>query len=279
MAGSEGKQITHKSRKQDIALNIVQLTDLHLFSDPKEQLLGVNTEESFLAVLDLALQSHEKPDLMILSGDLTQDGSEEAYNRLQGYLSQLDFPCYCLPGNHDNPVLMQSILNRGNIQTSPHIQNNGWQIICLDSKLAGSEGGHLSDQELKKLSKSLADHPNLPTLIAFHHPPLPIDCPWLDTMTLDNPKALFEITNQHPQVKGLLLGHVHQEKDWQKNGVRLLATPSTCFQFKPNTADFELDQQPAGYRRLSLLASGLIETDVYRLASIPEGLNNLSNGY
>ncbi len=279
MAASQYQHSKEGVSKHSGGLNIVQLTDLHLFADPKDRLLGVQTEESFLAVLSLVQQQHKKPDLMLFTGDLTQDSSKEAYLRLRYYLNKLNIPCYCLPGNHDNPELMQSILNFENIKTSSNILKKGWQIICLNSKLPGSEGGHLTGDELNLLKEKLEQYPNKPTLIVFHHPPLPVGSSWLDTMTLDNPDALFEVTSQHPQVKGLLLGHVHQDQDWDQNGLRLLTTPSTCFQFKPNSQEFTLDQKPPGYRWLNLFADGSIETGVKRLAAAPEGLSDNSSGY
>jgi Icc protein len=279
MAASQNQYAKEGISKHSDGLNIVQLTDLHLFANPEERLLGIQTEESFLAVLNLVQQQHKKPDLMLFTGDLTQDSSEDAYLRLRYCLNKLNIPCYCLPGNHDDPELMQSILNVEKIKTRSNILKKGWQIICLNSKLPGSEGGHLTADELNILKEKLEQHPNKPTLIAFHHPPLPVGSSWLDTMTLDNPDALFEVTSQHPQVKGFLLGHVHQDQDWNQNGLRLLTTPSTCFQFKPNSHEFTLDQKPPGYRWLNLFADGSIETGVRRLASMPDGLNDHSSGY
>ncbi len=279
MAVSKDKNSNDGFSGHSSELNIVQLTDLHLFSDPESRLLGVQTEESFLSVLSLSQQQHKNPDLMLFTGDLTQDASKEAYLRLRHYLSELNIPCFCLPGNHDDPELMQSILNLENVKISSSILEKGWQIICLNSKLPGSEGGHLDDKELQLLKEKLEQHPDKPALIVFHHPPLPVGSSWLDTMTLDNPDDLFEITSRHPQVKGLLLGHVHQDQDWEQNGLRVITTPSTCFQFKPNSHEFALDQNPPGYRWLNLLADGSIETGVTRLTAMPEGLSNNSSGY
>jgi Icc protein len=47
-------------------------------------------------------------------------------------------------------------------------------------------------------------------------------------------------------VKHLLCGHIHQELDLDWNGRRMMATPSTCVQFKPHCANFTLDTVPAG---------------------------------
>lgn len=48
-------------------------------------------------------------------------------------------------------------------------------------------------------------------------------------------------------------------------GVRVLATPSTCIQFLPDSDDFALDQVTPGWRYLELTATGDIITQVERL--------------
>jgi len=55
---------------------------------------------------------------------------------------------------------------------------------------------------------------------------------------------------------------VHQASDRRRKGVRLMSTPSTCSQFRPNSDDFALDSRSPGYRWLNLSASGAIETEV-----------------
>lgn len=266
------------NKPPDNCINIIQITDLHLFADPEKKLLGIQTEKSFLSVL-AHVQQHHKPDLILLTGDLAQDGSSAAYQRLQHHLTKLDTPCYCLPGNHDCPALMKEILNSDNIHSSQQILEKGWQIVCLDSKLPESDGGHLANDQLTFLDQCLKNHPDLPALIVFHHPPLPVNSQWLDTMTLNNPEALFKVLAKHSQAKGILLGHVHQQQEWTHNGLQLLTTPSTCFQFKPESKEFSLDNQPPGYRWLNLRADGSIETAVYRLDTIPKGIQNSSSGY
>jgi Icc protein len=55
---------------------------------------------------------------------------------------------------------------------------------------------------------------------------------------------------------------VHQNYDALRKGVRLLATPSTCAQFLPNSDDFALDPRPPAYRTLELRADGSLLTEV-----------------
>jgi Icc protein len=102
---------------------------------------------------------------------------------------------------------------------------------------------------------------------------------WLDTMAVDNAGEFLAVIDRHPQVRGILWGHVHQTFDRQRNGVRLMATPSTCIQFLPGSDDFALDTAAPGYRWLSLHPDGRIETGVERLEEIPGSLDLASAGY
>jgi Icc protein len=60
----------------------------------------------------------------------------------------------------------------------------------------------------------------------------------------------------------MLWGHVHQASDHLRNGIRLMSTPSTCSQFRPNSDDFAVDERPPGYRWLELYPDGTIETEI-----------------
>ena len=101
----------------------------------------------------------------------------------------------------------------------------------------------------------------------------------MDRIALENAGGLFAVLDRYPQVRGLLWGHVHQEFQEIRNGVLLMATPSTCVQFKPNNAKFGVDEKPPGYRWLELAPDGAIHTGVSRLAALPQGLQVASKGY
>jgi Icc protein len=58
-----------------------------------------------------------------------------------------------------------------------------------------------------------------------------------------------------------------------------MGTPSTCFQFKPESTEFGLDTSAPGYRSLKLYADGRIESDITRLSGQLEGLEFNSEGY
>jgi Icc protein len=98
-------------------------------------------------------------------------------------------------------------------------------------------------------------------------------------MAVDNADEFFAIIDRHPQVRGILWGHVHQQFDRMRGNVKLMATPSTCVQFLPKSTTFAVDEAAPGYRWLSLFEDGSIETGVERLTAIPGAVDLASAGY
>ncbi len=260
-------------------IRIIQITDFHLLADPERAMMGINTEQSFLAVLEHAWQDSEGIALFLMTGDLVQEPSISTYQRLKEHLNRLPVACYCLPGNHDVPELIRQSFAKGNIYFNSQILLDGWQLICLDSTLPGDAGGYLTETQLELLEFKLAEQPERHAIVCLHHSPLPTGSDWLDTMKLSNAEDFFALIDKFPQVKGIVYGHIHQAMDVQFQGLRLLGCPSTCFQFKPDSEDFALDRLPQGYRWIELHPDGRITTDVVRLDSVPLGLDVASSGY
>lgn len=260
-------------------IRLIQITDFHLLSDPGRTMMGINTERSFLAVLEHAWRNREGTALFLMTGDLVQDASIATYQRLKQRLEMLPASFYCLPGNHDDPDLLLQNLAGGNIQYQAQILLDGWQLICLDSTLPGDPGGFLTQVQLNLLEANLSEQPKRYALICLHHSPLPTGADWLDTMRLSNSRELFALIERFPQVKGIVYGHIHQAMDVELEGLRLLGCPSTCFQFKPHSEDFALDQIPKGYRCIELHPNGDISSHIVRMDSVPSGLDMESDGY
>lgn len=265
----------HSPRSQ---LNVLQLSDLHLFADPEATLVGLKTEQTFLAVLEKSMQDHWPPDLILLTGDLSQDSSEGAYTRLVQHLDPLGIPCFSLPGNHDVPETMTQYA-QGTIRHQPFLHLDHWLIAFLDSTIPNEEGGQIRDDEMRQLREEVARHPNKNTLICLHHQLIPVGSQWLDTMAVNNPTPLLELIEANPQIRGVVHGHVHQEFEGQIGNTPVYSVPSTCFQFKPESQDFAIDNIAPGYRWLILSEDGGIETGVERLSGVPANLEQLSPGY
>lgn len=266
--------------ERDAPIRLIQITDPHLFSDPQRDLLGVNTTDSFQAVLEAVLDTPFDYDFVLATGDLVQDHNREAYHRFAQMVKPLEKPVFWLEGNHDIQPQMHDALGLYQ-QIQPHKQilaGKYWQIVLLDSHIEGVPRGALSQTALDFLQACLRRFPERYALIALHHNILPTNSAWLDQHSLANPEQLAEVLFPFKQVKALIHGHIHQQVDSLWKGYRLFATPSTCIQFKPHCHDFTLDPLPQGWRELTLLPNGTIETAVKRLsrAFLP---NFDANGY
>jgi Icc protein len=260
-------------------LRLLQLTDTHLYGNPDGRLLGQNTRRTLELVLEHALATAWPVDRVLLTGDLVHDESREGYRYLAERLGRLGVPCNGLPGNHDAPRVMAGTLDGGVVSAARSVRCGAWNLVFLDSTVPGAEGGHLADAELRGLETALGAHPEAHALVCLHHQPVPVGSAWIDTMALDNPGELFGVIDAHPQVRGILWGHVHQDYNGWRGRVRLLGTPSTCVQFLPGSDVFALDERPPGYRWLELSPDGRIETGVERIAAYPDPLRLQTHGY
>lgn len=261
-------------------IRILQITDTHLFSGKNETLLGINTWESYQAVLAAILAEGSQYDLIVATGDLAQDHSAEAYQHFAEGIVRLDAPCVWLPGNHDFQPAMYSALQEAGISPSKLVYvGDSWQILLLDSQVFGVPHGELSDYQLEWLERKLAAAPERHTLLLLHHHPVPAGCSWLDQHSLRNAQELDNVLANFPQVKTLLCGHIHQELDLDWNGRRMLATPSTCVQFKPHCSNFTLDTIEPGWRLLELHPDGTVTTEVCRLQGAVFNPDTASEGY
>ncbi|QHB34846.1 3',5'-cyclic-AMP phosphodiesterase [Yersinia canariae] len=249
-------------------VRILQITDTHLFAGEHETLLGVNTSRSYRAVLDAIIAEQHPFDLIVATGDLAQDHSVAAYENFAEGISRLSAPCVWLPGNHDFQPAMVDALADADIAPSKHVLvGDNWQILLLDSQVFGVPYGELSDYQLEWMEHCLVAYPERYTLVLLHHHPMPSGCTWLDQHSLRNAHMLAAVLTRYPRVTTLLCGHIHQDLDLDWYGKRLLASPSTCVQFKPHCTNFTLDTVAPGWRYLDLLPDGRLETEIRRLAS------------
>ena len=248
------------------AIRILHVTDPHLHADPATQLYGVPTDRSFRAVVERALGDDQwQPDVVLATGDLVEDRSQQGYERFREIMQPCGLPILCLPGNHDDPARMSQILNEDNFSFCATHDIGPWRVIMLNSHLPGDEGGQLSESELARLDATLADSNERHVLVCVHHQPIDMGSQWLDGYGLRNGIELLAILAQSPRVRGVLWGHVHQASDRKYQGLRMLSTPSTCAQFTPGTETCVMDVRPPGFRRLTLKEDGDLETEVHWL--------------
>jgi len=98
-------------------------------------------------------------------------------------------------------------------------------------------------------------------------------------MVMDNGPKFFEIVDRHPNVRAVVWGHVHQEFSGERNGMKLIGTPSTCLQFRPASPVFSLDAAPPGFRWFRLHDDGRVETGVERIKNFKMSPDLSAKGY
>lgn len=267
-----------KSPSTVAPLMLVQLTDSHLFADAQGRLLGMDTADSLSRVVELVRAEQPRVDLILASGDLSQDGSLESYRRFAALTAPLDAPARWFAGNHDEAqMLHEACVGTERLQMVTDLGN--WRLIALDSSIPGAVPGQLDAAQLAQLEAALDSAGERHVLLSFHHHPIPVGCNWLDPIGLRNADALFAVVDRYPNLRCMLWGHVHQEIDRQRNGVRLLASPSTCVQFAPGSKEFQVSSEAPGYRWLRLHADGALETGVSRVSDIDFVIDYTIKGY
>lgn len=260
-------------------VRVVQLTDTHLKAAPGGRLVGLDTDYSLQAVVDLVNAERPAPDLLLGTGDLADSGAGDAYRRLITYFDQITPRHYWLPGNHDLRDVMADV--GGPTRLPGELRLGSWQILLLDSQIPGKVGGELGSGELARLEGCLAAgaRDGLHSLLCLHHQPVRIGCTWLDEQMVADAQAFFEVIERYPRVRAVLWGHVHQEFDQECGGLRMLCSPSTCVQFLPGQEDFAVDTLAPGYRWLDLHSDGSFQTGVSRAEGQDFPVDRSAGGY
>jgi Icc protein len=246
-------------------IRLLQFSDTHLYADSAETFrAAINPEKTLTGLIDTVVRGRWRPDCALVTGDLVHDGSVAGYERLRAHFARLAIPVHCLAGNHDDSATMSGILAQGAVSVARAVRYGAWQLILLDSTIAGEAGGRLADAELEYLEAQLSAHPERHALIALHHPPLPCGSRWMDVaMSLANPADLFTVTDRHAQVRAIVWGHIHQGFSAVRRGVYCLGAPSTMVQFVRGSASFALDDAPPACRWFELYDDGAIQTGMW----------------
>ncbi len=239
-------------------LRLIQISDCHVSADPDALYRGQSANANFQKVLQLARQWN--PALVLLTGDVSEDGSQESYERISGLLAQTGVPVLALPGNHDDVEVMSRYFRLGPWD-GPHVTEAGnWQLVLLDSTEPDRVSGCFSASCLEQIHASLHGKVREHTLVALHHQPVPVGAPWIDRYMLESPARFLDLIDQSPQVRCICWGHVHHDFQMQRKGVTLLGSPSTVANSMPGTQRFTLDPAGPACRWLELSARGEVNT-------------------
>jgi len=247
-------------------LRILHITDPHLHAHRDAMMRGLNTWESFKAIIDRVAAGQRRPDAVIATGDLVQDETRQGYERFRDGIVELGVPVHCVPGNHDSPRIMAEMLSKPPFHFCGTRRYDSWRLVMLNTAVRWDDGGRLETTQLRILEQTLEQNPNDFVLIGMHHHPVPTGSLGLDGLGLRNSDEFLGIVDKHPNVRGIAWGHVHQAAEQVRNDVLMFSTPSTGSQFLPDSDAFMMDSKPPGYRWIELHSDGSIETEVVWLS-------------
>jgi len=250
------------------SLTIVQLTDCHLFTDPRGSLRGIETQPRLRQVIADVRRRVPDFDVLVVTGDTANDEADATYEAFRMELGDWSERLRIVPGNHDDrssltrlfPDACERIGERVGFVT----ETPDWIVIGLDSQLSGQTAGELGGEQLAWLRARLGAAPELDALLFIHHPPIPVGSAWLDEIGLHDAAELGALIAAHPRVRAVISGHVHQEVSGSIGGAAVHTTPAVGPQFRPRTTSFEIDPGPPGYRIVELRPAGAWSTTVVR---------------
>ena len=191
---------------------IVQLTDLHV--RPEGIAAYRVCESNMLTERALRAVARLRPDVVIITGDLTDCGLAAEYKLLAGLLRRyLPMPVHVIPGNHDRrDVLLANLpgvqCHRGIIQYA--VELGPVRLVMLDSVVPGAGHGSMDGGRLEWLDHTLSQAPDRPTMIGMHHPPFLCGITHLDSINLRDYEAFTALIARHPQVERIVCGHHHR---------------------------------------------------------------------
>jgi 3',5'-cyclic AMP phosphodiesterase CpdA len=246
---------------------LLQISDPHIGASWE----GADPDESLLRAVEAILSLPDRPDALLVSGDLTDNGAPEEYRRVRELLAPLDLRPHVLPGNHDLRAPLREAFGlpgAGEEPVSYAVDLGPLRLVCLDSTVPGAEGGSLDGGRVEWLDATLAADAATPTVVALHHPPLRTEIPTFERIGLaaESRDALAEVVARHPQVARIVAGHVHRSIVAELAGRAVVAVPSTYLQAKLDFTSPKLTMRadPPGFA-IHALRDGSLATHLQRI--------------
>lgn len=205
---------------------IAQVSDIHA-SGEKDHLLRFDRV--------LAWLSHLQPDVLVLTGDLTDDAWREGYQRIADRLAQQTYPSLVLPGNSDDRSLMCSVWGRdrwvrdapdGTLHTTYDV--GGLRLIELDSTVDGQDYGSVAEH-LEWLDRQLREADDSPVMLFTHHHVFASGIPTLDNIMCRGLDPLAARLRRSPaRLLAIASGHVHRPVAGTFTGIPAYICGSVC---------------------------------------------------
>lgn len=215
---------------------LLQLSDTHI-REPGLLAYGrINTASYLIQTIDAIKRLQQRPDAVVITGDLTDFGRASEYEHLRKLLEPLALPIYLLPGNHDDREEMRACFPEyGYLGTNGFIQYSvpigRLQLIALDTVVFQASYGMLCPERLEWLSCELETHSNKPVVIAMHHPPFSTLIGHMDHIGLQSGGIELEaLLSNHPNIERVICGHLHRPIQVRFGSTLAVTVPSCAHQ-------------------------------------------------
>lgn len=231
-------------------MRIIHMSDLHLTKDGIP-IWETNTMDYFNKSIEI-ICGMKDIDAIVVTGDISNDGSEWTYQYADRLFSTLGIPTLCCPGNHDSLKMMLEEYKPFFCQILPHSSIiDGWKIVMLNSVIPADENpdqnkarGFLSVESLDYVIQELEE--GLPTIIALHHPPLEPGG-WLNRRLLENRDEFNQAINRYPNARLVIYGHIHYFTEVQKGHIKYSSSTSVGFAFDKDLPKFQIADGLEGF--------------------------------
>ena len=225
-----------------MTITVAQITDSHIKREPGR---GDGSPDEMLRRA-VSLVADAQPDVLLLTGDIADDGSTEAYQRVAKAVAGLGVPVLATAGNHDLPAEVAATLG-----ATDEIAIGGWRILLVDTSIPATEWGRI---DMAALLRRLGPADGPPTVLALHHPPITTSThPW---MRLENGDELVAALSARGDVRVVLSGHLHEAFNVVHGGVSYIGCSSSFYSIKHRNQQFILDNGHVGALVLSLHDDG-----------------------
>lgn len=223
---------------------VAQITDLHIgFKSPDGRDPNLPRFQKVLQHLNSLIR---QPDLVILSGDLTEDGSLGDFQALKSEIKDCPWPVFMALGNHDlrntyRQVFKGAELSDGFLQYA--FDHGEYRFIVLDTLLDGKHRAGFCKKRASWLDQALSDVPNKPTIIVLHHPPVLTQITWMSMPeNAEWAQRLKHVVERHDHVIHLMAGHVHRPISAQFSGRPLSIAPAIASETALELAELDPDK-------------------------------------
>ncbi|MFE8873275.1 phosphodiesterase [Acetobacter persici] len=236
---------------------IAQLSDLHICAPEKLAYRQVDTASALRAAIAHVNSLSIRPDLVLLTGDLTDHGESDEYIYLSSILKDLTCPFRLMPGNHDNRENMRHVFQdfsylgtTNSARMSFVVECGDLTIIALDTLIAGSDAGNIGEEQLEWFEQQLKLTCDKKVLVAMHHPPVSTGISHMDRQGLLDTSSFRAIVSANPQICRIVTGHIHRPACAQFAGALVTIAPSVAHQvvldFTSNAPSC-FTMEPGGY--------------------------------